>query len=42
MEASFDKFPNITYACEAVILSDHLREMIQVYQAANTFKLGPS
>uniref|UniRef100_A0A803KPM5 Uncharacterized protein n=1 Tax=Chenopodium quinoa TaxID=63459 RepID=A0A803KPM5_CHEQI len=31
MDGSFEKFPNITFACEAVILSDHFREMIEEY-----------
>ncbi|KAH9619728.1 hypothetical protein KSS87_011652 [Heliosperma pusillum] len=33
------KFPNITYACEAVILSNHLKQMIEKYEAAIDPKL---
>ncbi|XP_021773114.1 uncharacterized protein LOC110737058 [Chenopodium quinoa] len=40
MDGSFEKFPNITFACEAVILSDHFREIIQAYQELEKPRIG--
>ncbi|XP_021773112.1 uncharacterized protein LOC110737056 [Chenopodium quinoa] len=42
MDASFEKFPNIYYTCEAVIASDHLREMIKAYKSTTRVSMNIS
>ncbi|XP_021742285.1 uncharacterized protein LOC110708464 [Chenopodium quinoa] len=40
MDASFEKFPNITFACDAVILSEQFRDIIQAFQDIEKPRIG--